>query len=85
MKEQDYGRSEAENVIKMPGRTKVCSGNVQNVKMCGNYTFPGPPIVWVKHQSETRPENKKGMRVISDFMTWPGPGLNEVSQKCEHM
>lgn len=36
--EASVGRSAGESVIKMPGRTKVCSGNVQNVKMCGNYT-----------------------------------------------
>lgn len=29
------------NNMKMFGLTKVCNGNVRNVKMCGNYTFEG--------------------------------------------
>jgi len=28
----------------MPERTKVCNGNVRNVKMCGNYIFKGADL-----------------------------------------
>jgi len=32
------------NNMKMPERTKVCNGNVRNVKMCGNYIFKGADL-----------------------------------------
>lgn len=71
------------NNMKMFGRTKVCNGNVRNVKMCGNYIFEGVQLCgWCGVRGACGQGLTRCWRVfkrVPDFYDTRRSQLNEVA------